>query len=150
MSQSCTIVTLKEYSPDIAASIRRLFPHLSASFVDTVVDESLLRAIIDSPHHDQLIAYDQSGAVVGIATLSLTFGVAVGCNAWLEDFVVDPAAQGGGIGGALWEASLAWSREHGAQSLKFTSRPTRTAAHAFYLKRGATIRDTDFFKKDIL
>ena len=143
------IETLTAYSADDAASLGRLMPHLSDAFDGSPVPEALLRDIIASPYHDQLVARDEQGAIIGTATLTVTMGAAVGRNAWLEDFVVDPAIQGAGIGSQLWEAMLDWCRSHEVHKLGFTSNPTRSAAHAFYLKRGAEIRDTSYFKKDI-
>lgn len=140
---------LTDYSADDAAAIGRLMPHLNSSFGDSPVSEELLRDIIASPYHEQLVARDETGNIIGTATLTITMGAAVGRNAWLEDFVVDPTAQGAGIGSQLWDAMIDWCRSHDVHKLGFTSNPTRTAAHTFYLKRGAEIRDTSYFKKDI-
>lgn len=145
-----TIEALTSYSDEDAAALGRLMPHLSDSFDGSPVVEELLRDIIASPYHEQLVARDETGRIVGTATLTITMGAAIGRNAWLEDFVVDPTAQGGGIGSRLWGAMLDWCRSHSAHKLGFTSNPTRTAAHAFYLRRGAVIRDTSYFKKDVL
>lgn len=144
------IEILTEYSPADAVALGRLMPHLSDTFDGSPVPEALLRDIIASPYHDQLVARDKQGAIIGTATLTVTMGAAVGRNGWLEDFVVDPTVQGGGIGSQLWDAMIDWCRTHGVHKLGFTSNPTRTAAHAFYLKRGAEIRDTSYFKKEIL
>lgn len=143
-----TIEALTTYSAEDAADIGRLLPHLSQRFDGSAMSEKVLRDIISSPYHDQLIARDDQGHIVGTATLSIIMATD-GHNAWLEDFVVDPHVQGAGIGGKLWDAMLEWCRTKDARKLSFTSRPTRTAAHAFYLKRGAEIRDTSYFKKDI-
>lgn len=144
------IEILTEYSPADAVALGGLMPYLSDKFDGSPVPEALLRDIIASPYHDQLVARDEQGAIIGTATLTVTMGAAVGRNAWLEDFVVDPTVQGGGIGSQLWDAMIDWCRTHGVHKLGFTSNPTRTAAHAFYLKRGAEIRDTSYFKKEIL
>lgn len=144
------IEILTEYSPADAVALGGLMPYLSDKFDGSPVPEALLRDIIASPYHDQLVARDEQGAIIGTATLTVTMGAAVGRNAWLEDFVVDPTVQGGGIGSQLWDAMVDWCRAHGVRKLSFTSNPTRTAAHTFYLKRGAEIRDTSYFKKEIL
>lgn len=140
---------LTQYSAEDAAAIGRLMPHLSDAFDGSPVPAALLRDIIASPYHDQLVARDEYGTIIGTATLTVTMGAAVGRNAWLEDFVVDPAIQGAGIGGKLWDAMLDWCRSHEVHKLGFTSNPIRATAHAFYLKRGAEIRDTNYFKKAI-
>lgn len=144
-----TIEILTTCDPHDAAAIGALLPHLSTNFTDAPIAAPLLQDIIASPYHDQLVARDTSGRIVGTATLTVTMGAAVGRNAWLEDFVVDPELQGSGIGGKLWDQMLEWCRDHDVKNLGFTSNPTRRAAHAFYLKRGAVIRDTSYFKKSI-
>jgi len=144
-----TIETLKEYTEEDAAQIGHLMPHLSSSFAGDPIPEELLKEIIASPYHDQLVARNESGDIIGAATLSIIYGAGAGRNAWLDDFVVDPNIQGAGIGSKLWDAMIEWCKVHHAGKLGFTSNPTRTAAHTFYLKRGAIIRDTSYFKKTI-
>lgn len=146
---SITIEILTKYSGDDAADIGRLLPHLSDKFTAALVDRQLLTDIISSPYHDQLVARDANGRIVGAATLTATYGPGAGKNAWLEDFVVDPSVRGAGIGSKLWDAAVDWCRAQGASKLGFTSNPSRVAAHAFYIKNGAVIRDTSYFKKDI-
>lgn len=148
--QSDIIVnTLTAYSFEDAAAIGRLLPFLSDSFSGEPVDRQLLTDIIASPYHDQLVARSTDGTIVGALTISLTMGAGVIRKAWLEDFVVDPAIQGGGVGGKLWDAMIDWCRTRGVHKLDFTSHPTKEAAQRFYLKRGAVVRDTNYFRKTI-
>ncbi len=144
-----TIEPLTVYSAADAAAIGALLPYLSDAFSNSPASRQTLIDIIGSPYHEQLVARDASGTIIGIATVSITFGAAVGRNAWLEDFVIDQNTQGMGVGGKLWDAVIEWCHEKSAHKLGFTSRASRTAAQAFYLKRGAIIRDTNYFKKDI-
>ncbi len=111
------------------------------------VDQELLRQIIDSEHHVLLLAR-LSGRVVGMATLGLLLGPSVGRKIYLDDFVTDPTIRGKGVGSKLWEAMLDWGRQHGADKLEFTSHSSRQAAHAFYVAKGATIRNTEVFSKE--
>lgn len=144
-----TIEPLAVYSPADAAAIGALLPYLSDTFNGNPVPKQTLIDIIESPYHEQLVARNASGTIIGIATVSITFGAAVGRNAWLEDFVIDQNTQGMGVGGKLWDTVIEWCHEKGAHKLGFTSRASRAAAQAFYLKRGAIIRNTNYFKKDI-
>lgn len=144
-----SVEALTTYSPEDAAAIGRLLPFLSESFSGSPVDQRTLRDIISSPHHDQLVARTSSGTIIGTLTISLTMGAGVIRKAWLEDFVVDPAIQGGGVGGKLWDAMIDWCRTRGVHKLDFTSHPTKEAAQRFYLKRGAVVRDTNYFRKTI-
>lgn len=148
-SQQITIEPLTAYSPDDAAAIGRLIAQLTSKASGEPVEESLLSEIINSPFHDQLVARLANGNIVGTATVSILMGPVKHHCAWLEDFVVDSNQRQLGIGGKLWDATMEWCREHDAKQLTFTSNATKQAAHAFYLKRGAVIHDTCYFKKQI-
>ena len=144
-----TIEVLAAYSSEDAAMMGSLLPYLSDKFDGAPLDEGLLRDIISSPHHDQLVARNTDGAIVGMATVSVVLGAGVTRGAYLEDFVVHPDTQGMGVGGALWEAIISWCQEKGAKKLDFTSSPSKEAAQRFYLKHGAVVRDTNHFRKTI-
>lgn len=146
---SVSVERLAAYSTKDAAEIGYLHRFLSDRFTGEPALKSTLEGIINSPFHEQLVARINDGTIVGTATITLTVGSAIGRNAWLEDFVVNPNYQGIGIGSRLWESLVEWCEEHGAGVLEFTSNNTREAAHRFYLSRGATIRDTSCFTKVI-
>lgn len=145
MTQHKVIVErLKAYSYKDAREIGRLLPFLSENCSGEPVPEALLREIIDSAHHEQLVAR-YKGEIVGTATLTLLLGPAVKKMGYLEDFVTNPSLRGHGIGGALWEEMMAWCRQNDVP-LTFTSRPHRVDAHRFYKAHGAEVRDTTVFK----
>lgn len=75
---------------------------------------------------------------VGIATVSLDFGIEFGWSAEVGDLYVLPAWRGSGVARALIEASMAWSRGRGATSLRVTLTPHGAAANlvAFYERLG--------------
>jgi GNAT superfamily N-acetyltransferase len=139
-----TIERLTAYSASDAEQIGKLLPTLSERFSDQPVDGGLLREIIESPHHEQIVARI-GGNIVGTATLSITIGTGAGHKVYLEDFVVSSAAQGQGVGGAIWDEITAWCKERSAP-LFFTSSTKKQAAQKFYLKHGATIRETNVFQ----
>jgi hypothetical protein len=140
-----SVERLQTYSPEDAAGLGRLMPFLSESFTDTPVDETLLRTIIESEYHDQLVAR-LDAKIVGAATLSVVMGSAMGKKGWLEDFVTDPNTGIRGIGQLVWNEMGVWCVENDID-LEFTSKATRLAAHNFYTKQGAKIRNTTVFKK---
>lgn len=148
-TSNVVVEILTTYSKQDAIDIGLLLPHLSDSFDGSPVPEQTLLDIISSPSHDQLVARNESGNVVGAATVSVIVGAGSSRNAWLEDFVVSPKTQGMGVGSKLWDAMIDWCQDKGVNNLNFTSRSSREAAQAFYLKRGAIIRDTNFFRKNI-
>lgn len=140
---------LTEYTGQDAQQIGALMPYLSSRLTDSPVEETLLRKIIDSPYHDQLVARDESGNIIGTASLTINLGVSEGTQASLESFVVSPEVRGKGVASQLWQAIIGWCQKHQAVALNFTSSYDKAAAHKFYLKHGCEIRETAAFRKII-
>lgn len=139
-----------EYSPELAQRVRELLIQLSRSGKDKgEVPEEWFVDIINSPWHDLLVALDDDGRVIGMASLSVSMGPGISKNAYLEDFVVDAEARTGGVGSALWNEMLAWGREKGCKRMEFTCGNGREIAQAFYKKHGAEVYDTNFFRVEL-
>jgi len=128
---------LTQYEPEIAAGLGRLMLDLSDSVSGDPVAAERLRAIIDSPDHDQLVA-ELDGRIVGAAALSHIRGT-LGDKAYLEDFVTSNEARGKGVGHLLWVAMENWCTHRGITVMDFTSSYARKEAHKFYKSHGATI-----------
>ena len=144
------ITTLTKYTPETATRIRELLIQLSRSGKDRgEIPKEWFDQLITSPTHDMLLAIDDNGVIQGIATLSIIMGPIIRKAAYLEDFVTDQAVRGQGVGHQLWEAMLAWAKDQGCTELCFTSGHGREAAQAFYLRRGAEIYDTNYFRKTL-
>ena len=144
------IKTLTEYSEKTANRVRELLIQLSRSGKDRgKIPKAWFDNLIASPYHDMLVAYDDDENIVGIATLSIIMGPIVRKVAYLEDFVTDASLRGKGIGSALWDEMLIWTKEKGCSELCFTSGQGREAAQAFYKNRGAEIYDTNYFRKPL-
>lgn len=144
MSKPDVIVErLEAYSEADAAGIGRLMPFLSERLSDEPMAEDVLRAIVESPNHDQLVAR-LDGLIVGAATMNLLMGPGVNKQGYLEDFVTDPQFRGQGIGDRVWQAMIDWCKEQDID-FSFTSNPSREEAHRFYLNHGAEIRETSVF-----
>ena len=141
------IELLTKYDKKTADRIRELLIQLSRSGKDRgEIPESWFTDLISSPSHDMLLAYDDTGRIIGIATLSIIVGPIVRKVAYLEDFVTDSSVRGQGVGNALWLAMLEWAKAKNCTELNFTSGHGREAAQAFYQRRGAEIYDTNFFR----
>jgi GNAT superfamily N-acetyltransferase len=141
-----SVERLNEYSDADAAGIGRLMPFLSENLSAEPMDEDVLRDIISSPYHDQLVAR-LDGIIVGTATMNLLMGPAVERKGNLQDFVADPDIRRRGIGDKIWGSMLEWCAEHKANvGLEFTSKASRVEAHSFYKKHGAEVRDTIVFE----
>ena len=144
------IAPLTEYTQELATRVRELLIQLSRSGKDKgEIPESWFNEIINSPFHDLLVAYDDNGKVIGIATLSVTMGPGIRKNAYLEDFVTDQSVRGQGVGTALWNAMQDWAAAHGCNNLEFTCGNGREASQQFYKNHGAEVYDTNFFRKEI-
>ena len=144
------ITKLEKYTPEAANQIRQLLIQLSRSGKDRgEIPEEWFNDLINSPYHDMLIALDDSDKIIGIATLSIHMGPIIRKNAYLEDFVTDSTVRGQGIGSALWAAMLDWAKEKGCHNLEFTCGQGREASQQFYKNHGATVYDTNFFRKEI-
>jgi ribosomal protein S18 acetylase RimI-like enzyme len=72
--------------------------------------------------------------------------IPTGLRAWIEDVVVDEAARGAGVGAALSRAALEEARRRNVRSLELTSRPSREAANAMYVKLGFVQRNTNVYR----
>lgn len=141
------IKTLNEYTPEIADQIRQLLIQLSRSGKDRgEIPREWFEELITSPYHDMLLALEND-KIIGIATLSIHMGPIIRKNAYLEDFVTDQSIRGKGVGTALWNAMLDWATEKGCQNLEFTCGAGREASQQFYKNHGATIYETNFFRK---
>ena len=143
------IKRLDTYSPETADRVRELLIQLSRSGKDKgEIPREWFEDIINSPWHDLLIA-EEDDKIIGFACLSVTMGPGIRKNAYLEDFVVDSTIRGKGIGSALWQEMLNWAAEKGCKKLEFTCGNGRESAQEFYKNHGATIYETNFFRKDI-
>ena len=144
------IELLTKYDKKTADRVRELLIQLSRSGKDRgEIPETWFEDLINSSSHDMLLAYDNNGKIVGIATLSIIMGPIVRRIAYLEDFVTDKDCRGQGVGSTLWQAMLDWAKSKNCTELNFTSGHGREAAQEFYKKRGAEVYDTNFFRKPI-
>ena len=143
------IKRLDAYTPEVANRVRELLIQLSRSGKDRgEIPEEWFNDLIKSDYHDMLLAIEDD-KIVGIATLSVTMGPITRKNAYLEDFVTDQEFRGKGVGSALWNEMLIWSKEKGCKNLCFTCGHGREKSQEFYKHHGAEIYDTNFFRKEV-
>jgi ribosomal protein S18 acetylase RimI-like enzyme len=133
-------------TPAIVDAVERLVPQLSRSSPPPTTSE--LGDVVASPATDLFIAIDDTGAVIGMATL-LTFRIPTGLRAWIEDVVVDEAGRGRGVGDALTQAMVERARELGCRTVDLTSRPSREAANRLYQRAGFVARDTTVYRLEL-
>lgn len=143
MSISIEIAT--HTTDELLTSLNQLVPQLSSSASPLTGDD--VEALITNPAVSVFIAKND-GAIVGTLTL-VVFPIPSGLRAWIEDVVVDEGARGLGAGVALTEAAIAESKRRGAKSIDLTSRPSREAANAMYVKLGFIQRETNVYRFDL-
>ena len=132
-------------TPELVASLNSLLPQLSSSAADLSLGD--VEAIVESAASTMFVA--RTGDVV-VGTLTLVvFSIPSGRRAWIEDVVVDEGARGSGVGEALTKAALESARERGVRTVDLTSRPSRDAANAMYVKLGFEVRKTNVYRRMI-
>ena len=109
--------------------------------VGTKYDAEALRPLLSDPSCPILVAADEEDAVRGYV-----FGqyqVHQGETAlndlttlYIDDFCVDEACRGQGVGPRLYEAAEALAREHGCYNLTLDVWAFNESAERFYRKRG--------------
>jgi ribosomal protein S18 acetylase RimI-like enzyme len=120
-----------------------LLPQLTGA--PSTLDASGLAAIVAEPGGRLLIARDESGRIVGTATLS-TYRSPTAWRAHIDDVVVDSGARGQGIGEALTAEAIRLARELGADQVDLTSSPRREAANRLYQRLGFEQRTTNAYR----
>ncbi|MCL2173891.1 GNAT family N-acetyltransferase [Candidatus Saccharibacteria bacterium] len=144
------IERLTKLSASDTDNINRILPNLTENYDGRKIDKNVLKKVISSPLHEQFVARDdETGQIVGMATLSEVISIYHGSIAYLEDIFVDATVGQRGIGSLIWDEMLNWCRERGIERMEFTCRPERAAATKFYLKHGCEIRDTNSFRLEI-
>lgn len=143
---TATVSVAGAVDDDLVAAVERLIPQLSQSNPPPTREQ--LEEIVFSPASDLFVAHGDDGTIVGIATLAV-FRIPTALRAWIEDVVVDDAARGQGAGSALVHAMLDRARELGCTTVDLTSRPSREAANAMYVKLGFERRDTNVYRIEL-
>ena len=140
------IVEADEVTPAMVEAFQRLTPQLSRS--NPPPDADMLQAIVASPASHLLLAFDETGDIVGTLTL-IVFPIPTGWRGWIEDVIVDEAASGQRIGQQLSEHAIGMARDLGCTTVDLTSRPSREAANHIYKKVGFQARDTNVYRFDL-
>lgn len=148
MNGSISIEHLTSYSEADARDLGQLLTQLNTYSDGAPILADKIQFIVDSPTIAQLVARDQ-GRIIGAATLSIVAKIANPNVGYLEEFVVDENYRGKGVSQALWQAMLDWCKQNQLSAIEFTSSYKKQAAHSFYLRNGAEIRDTAHFIKKL-
>lgn len=139
---SVEVVVVRAADDELVAAFARLLPQLSSTA--GALDRDAVGRLLGC-NANTLLAARVEGTVVGLLTLVL-LPLPSGLRARIEDVVVDEAARGHGVGGALTEEALRLAAEAGARTVDLTSRPSRPAANRLYERLGFEARDSRVYR----
>jgi ribosomal protein S18 acetylase RimI-like enzyme len=129
-------------TPEVVEGLNKLLPQLSSQPPTLTISD--VERMVHSEAATLFVA-TENGVVLGTLTL-IIFSIPTGRRGWIEDVVVDQSARGVGVGEQLTNAAIDEARLRGVRSLDLTSRPSREAANAMYLKLGFGRRDTNLYR----
>ena len=139
------VEVVQEVDDALVDAFARLIPQLSSS--NPPPTRGQLKALVANPDTFLFVARDD-GQIIGSLTL-VTFRIPTGMRAWIEDVVVDDAVRRSGAGKALTNAALEHARALGVSTVDLTSRPSREAANAMYLKLGFELRSSNLYRFEL-
>jgi ribosomal protein S18 acetylase RimI-like enzyme len=139
---SVAVEVANHVTDELVAGLNHLLPQLSTSASPLSADQ--VGQLVRSASSTLFVAREDR-RIVGTLTL-VVFAIPTGVRAWIEDVVVDETFRGGGVGEALTLAAIGEAKSRGVRSIDLTSRPTRAAANALYLKLGFDVRETNVYR----
>jgi len=139
-----TITQLTSFSLEDAEMIRKLAAELGADF--KALSTRDLEEITTSPTTYLFVARESTKQkIVGMATLAI-YRIPYLKKAYFDDFIVEKAYRGKGVGSQLLEKVLSSAKELGASYIDFTSNSNRLEANKLYKKLGFKKRDTNVYR----
>jgi len=137
-------IATSDDAEELHRALQHLVPQLSRS--NPAPDLAAVRGMLGHDAVTQLLARDDTGKIVGVATL-VTFPIPTAVRSWVEDVIVDEAMNNQGIGRLLVDAMVVRAGELGAKTVDLTSRPSREAANHLYRTAGFEVRDTNVYRR---
>lgn len=134
----------KQYSPQLAASLRILAAQLGANYQELTDDD--VRELLTRPGQHLFIARDtKTDHIAGMAFL-VVYRIPYVRKAYMDDLVVDASYRKRGIAKRLLQAVIDCARDNGAAYIDFTSGAARAGGNTFYEKAGCSKRDTNVYR----
>lgn len=132
-------VTTRSLSPADTNDVLPLIRHLAARHpIDASGLAIVYRELLGDPDWEGYVAEEEEdGRVIGLVTIRFANALhACGMLAEIQELVVDPAAQGRGVGRALCERALARARERNCRKIVVTSNRAEKDPAGFYTSVG--------------
>jgi len=121
----------------LAALLGILFRQESDFRPDTRKQRAGLRRIMRDPRVGRIFTAKADGKLVGMVVLLFSVSTAEGgAAAWLEDFVVDPAWRGRGIGTQLIKNAIAYARRRRFKRVTLLTDRSNRRVLSFYRRTG--------------
>ncbi|MCX2740646.1 GNAT family N-acetyltransferase [Pontibacter anaerobius] len=107
--------------------------------------EELIRLML---HHNYRMvrAFDASEKCVGLSGFWIGAKLYSGKYLEIDNFVVDDAHRGSGVGKLLLDWMQLRARQEGCEALMLDAYVTNSAAHRFYFREGFQIKGYHFYK----
>jgi len=131
-------ISIRPATPADTNDVLRLVRHLGARFpIDEGAVPIVYRELLSDPDWEAHVVESDEGRVIGLLTLRFANALhASGMLAAIEELVVDPAAQGKGVGRALCERAIARARERDCRKIVVTSNRAEIDPAGFYASVG--------------
>lgn len=140
------IKQLTQIDENTVEVFKRLIPQLVGR--DDYPSFESLNDIINSENVKLLVAIDND-KIIGSLSIAI-YLIPTGKKAIIEDVIVDESARGKGVASRLMDRAIEIARENGVRKIELTSNPTRIAANKMYVKYGFKVRETNFYRLDLL
>ena len=130
--------TIRFATLDDAAQIVRLIKELaSLTHGKSTLDEQGVKAFLQTPDHNIVVAQTAGGSVVGLASFIYRKNLyhnGLVCS--VEEMVVNWGHQNRGVGSALMEKVLEEARQRGCVAISLATEKDNLAAQRFYRRHG--------------
>lgn len=144
MEDNFIIEQLKEFSQTDRQTIGQLASLLGHSNRDFTDDD--LKEMLNSVNVNLLVTRDASTHNIVAMITVCVYRIPYIKKSYLDDFVVNEAYRGKGIGSKLFKEALELAKEKGAAYVDFTSNPKRLEGNKLYEKLGFKKRDTNVYR----
>lgn len=128
------IVHMRHFDGRGTSKVNALLDQLSPSKPHRLTPEELNEIAINA----RLFVAFKNGQIIGLTCLNIITTPHCPRKAMIDDVVVDESHRGHHVAESLMLQAIQAAKKLGCRQMELTSNPSRTAAHALYLKLGFT------------
>lgn len=140
------IKIVTEVTDELVITLEKLMSLLTGR--DEKISTESIESIVSASNTHLFVAVGEDNRIHGTLTL-IIYTIPTRKKAYIEDVVVDLAAQGLGLGEKLLAAAIQKAKEEQVACIELTSRPFRIPANKLYQKMGFKIRETNCYQLTI-